>query len=109
MKIKRYDPETDSSETFQGMNECLDGDYVLYSDVLKYLESLTVDGSPKIKRKQEDLGGLKSVSKKERIEYLENNLIDLARRYGIGRIGKERYDILRKDVKQAISELKNGR
>lgn len=36
--IKRYDPEVDSSETFQGMTEEPDGDYVLYDDIKDLLD-----------------------------------------------------------------------
>lgn len=33
--VQRYEPEMDSSETFQGMNPMFDGDYVEYTDYAK--------------------------------------------------------------------------
>ena len=39
-KLERYDPEVDSSETYQGMNANKDGELVYFDDVVAFLKQL---------------------------------------------------------------------
>ena len=46
--MKRYSVNTDSSETFQGMIEDQDGDYVEYDDIVGIANSRLMAASPEL-------------------------------------------------------------